>query len=64
MARLAVNASPFDCRWIQPGSEMRVIDWTYAICLRMPDLPRPVSELECERCAWWEEPNDKQKREK
>lgn len=54
MARLAVIASPFQCRWIQAGTNMRLEQWTYAICQRSSDHPRIVSEDECSRCGCWE----------
>jgi hypothetical protein len=54
MAQVAANASPFSCRWIQRGSETRVSNWSYALCLRIHDEPRLVSETECARCARWE----------
>lgn len=56
MAQLAVIASPFQCRWIPPGTEMRLEQWTYAICLRSRDHPRVVSEGECGQCGCWESP--------
>jgi hypothetical protein len=58
MAQLAINASPFQCRWISAGTEMRLEQWRYAICLRRRDHPRVVSEDECGRCACWESPTD------
>lgn len=58
MARLAINASPFQCRWIATGTEIRLEQWTYAICLRCSGGPRVVSEDECARCACWEPPTD------
>jgi hypothetical protein len=54
MARVAVNASPFNCRWIARGSEARISNWSYALCLRVRDEPRLVSEAECARCLLWE----------
>ena len=56
MAQLAINASPFRCRWISTGSEMRLDRWAYAVCRRCADHPRVVSEEECGRCACWESP--------
>jgi hypothetical protein len=56
MARIAVNASPFNCRWIERGSEGRISNWSYALCLRIRDQPRVVSEPECARCLLWEAP--------
>ena len=58
MAQLAINPSPFQCRWIATGSEMRLEQWTYAVCRRCRDRPRVVSEDECGRCACWEPPTD------
>jgi hypothetical protein len=58
MACLAVNASPFNCRWIERGSEMRVSNWTYALCARPLSQSRPVSEEECARCPWWDSRDD------
>jgi hypothetical protein len=56
MAQVAVNASPFNCRWIERGSETRISNWSYALCLRVRDQPRVVSEAECARCLSWETP--------
>ena len=56
MARIAVSASPFNCRWIERGSETRISNWSYALCLRIRDQPRLVSESECARCLLWEAP--------
>jgi hypothetical protein len=53
MAHAAIT-SPLRCRWISPGTEMRLEEWTYAICLRCRDHPRVVSEDECGHCACWE----------
>ena len=58
MAQLAISASPLQCRWISPGTETRMEQWTYAICLRCRDYPRVVSEDECGRCACWESPTE------
>ena len=58
MARLAINASPFQCRWVLTGSELQLEQWTYAICLRERNHVRVVSEDECSRCACWEQPTD------
>jgi hypothetical protein len=58
MACLAVNASPFNCRWIERGSETRVFNWNYALCARPFSQSRPVSEEECARCPWWDGRDD------
>ena len=58
MAQLAINASPFRCRWIATGTEMRIEQWTYAICERCRNQQRLVSEDECSCCACWEPGTD------
>jgi hypothetical protein len=62
MAQLAINASPFQCRWIPPGTELHLERWKYAICTRCHDHPRVVSEDECGRCACWEAASDRVRR--
>jgi DNA-binding NarL/FixJ family response regulator len=59
MAEIAINASPFRCRWIPRGTEQHLERWTYAICLRCHDHPRVVSEDECGHCACWEPSTDR-----
>jgi len=58
MATIATIASPFRCRWIQRGSEMRVSNWSFAVCERVHDHPRVVSEPECAQCPLWAGPDD------
>jgi hypothetical protein len=53
---IAINASPFNCRWIVPGSEHHLDDWNYAICVRVRNTERLVNESDCSRCPMWEEP--------
>jgi hypothetical protein len=55
---IAVNASPFNCRWILRGSEHHSGDWNYAICLRVRNTERLVNEVDCSRCHRWEGPDD------
>jgi hypothetical protein len=58
MASVAVVPSPLRCQWIQSGTELHVIngisDGTYALCVRVPEHPRVVSEDECADCPRWE----------
>jgi hypothetical protein len=54
MPPVAAIASPFSCRWIQSGSEARVSNWSRALCIRIRERPRIVTEDECARCALWE----------
>jgi hypothetical protein len=57
-ADMAIESrSPFNCQWIQQGSETRVSNWTYAVRLLFCDQPRLASESECARCAQWESPD-------
>jgi hypothetical protein len=56
MSSTVVNTHPFACRWIERGSEVRVSNWTYALCQRMPNNPRFVTEWECAICKRWEPP--------
>jgi hypothetical protein len=58
MANVAINESPFQCRWIAAASQMTVQQWTYAVCEHVADRPRVVSEDECRQCALWEPPLD------
>lgn len=56
MKRVAAQASPFNCVWISKGSIGNVSGFTYAVCIRVPDFPRTVSEADCMRCPLWQEP--------
>ncbi len=57
MAHTALNPSPFGCRFIERGSEIRISNWSYALCRRL-GVPRLVSEEECARGARGEAPQD------
>ena len=58
MNRVAAQASPFNCAWIPRGSIGNIGGYTYAVCARVPDFPRTVSEADCLRCPLWQEPPD------
>lgn len=58
MSHVDAIGSPFSCRWIQRGTERRISNLLYALCVRVPAKPHIVSELECARCARWEGPDD------
>ncbi len=58
MNQIRINTSPFGCRWIEPGSEGRVGDFAYAVCFRVRNHDRTVSEPECARCPLWQESPD------
>ena len=57
MSLMVVNARPFQCRWIERGSEVRVSNWSYALCQRLRANPRYVTEWECAVCPRWEAPS-------
>jgi hypothetical protein len=50
-------SSPFNCLWIDKGSDTTLDSTSYAICRRSQD-PRVVSEGECATCPLWREPED------
>lgn len=54
--QVAVQSSPFNCIWIVRGSKATLEGFTYALCNRLPDFPRTVSEEECLRCPLWQDP--------
>ena len=54
----SVATSPFNCDWIEKGSEGCVGAFLYAICRRSPTCARVVSETDCGRCQLWKEPMD------
>lgn len=55
MTSRTIATLPFNCCWIAGGSEGRIEAVAYAICRRVPDQPRVVSEFECEWCPLWQE---------
>jgi hypothetical protein len=57
IARLNGSPGPLSCRWIlfRKRSEfLRVSNWTRALCVRIPEGPRVVSEEDCRGCTFWE----------
>ena len=54
----SIATSPFNCDWIEKGSEGHVDAFFYAICRRSPTRARVVSETDCARCPHWKEPMD------
>jgi len=49
------------CRWIlfrKRSDFLRASNWTRALCIRMPRVPRIVTEKDCHGCKFWE-PADK-----
>ena len=55
-ARIAT--SPFNCDWIEKGSQDCAGAFPYAICHRFGTGARVVSETECGRCQLWKESMD------
>ena len=54
--RVVAEASPFNCEWIAPETVGNLDGFTYAMCTRLPEIPRMVSEEECLYCPLWKEP--------
>jgi hypothetical protein len=54
--RVAIQSSPFNCIWIPRGSIGTLDGFTYAVCHRLPDFPRTVSEEDCLHCPLWQDP--------
>jgi hypothetical protein len=54
--RVAIQSSPFNCIWIPRGSIGTLGGFTYAVCHRLPDFPRTVSEEDCVHCPLWQDP--------
>jgi hypothetical protein len=54
MCHTLVTTSPFNCRWIQKGSEGGIDGFKYAVCLRLHDAERVVNEAQCMYCPLWE----------
>ena len=59
-----VNGShhtPLGCRWVmfaKRGDALRVSNWTRALCVRVPEIPRIVTEADCTGCKYWEPKDD------
>jgi hypothetical protein len=53
--RVAAQASPFNCAWIPKESIGRLDGFSYAVCSRIPDFARTVSEEDCVHCPLWQE---------
>ena len=52
---------PLTCRWIlfrKWSDFLRPTDRTRALCIRLPEVPKVVTEEECRHCRVWE-PADK-----
>ena len=53
--------SPLSCRWIlfrKRSDFLRASNQTRALCVRVREAPRVVSEKDCQGCKFWE-PADK-----
>jgi len=59
--RINDNHAPLTCRWIlfrKRSDFIRANNWTRALCVRIPELPRIVTDTDCQGCKSWE-PTDK-----
>ena len=51
------HVTPLGCRWIlfrKWSDFVHPTGQTRALCVRIPNLPRVVTEEECRRCQFWE----------
>lgn len=51
------SRQPFACQWILFGKRsdfLRPTDWTRALCIRVPEVPRIVTRKDCQGCKFWE----------
>ena len=61
ISRVNGSHAPLSCRWIlfrKRSDFLRASNWTRALCVRIPEGPRIVSEKDCLGCTFWE-PADK-----
>ena len=61
ISRVNGSRAPLGCRWIlfrKRSDFRRPSNWTRALCIRIPEVPRIVTEQDCHRCKFWE-PADK-----
>jgi hypothetical protein len=52
--RVLAATSPFNCRWIVPGSRSSLEGLELAVCRRLHGAERVVNEVECAGCPAWE----------
>ena len=49
--------APLDCQWIlfrKRSDCLRPSSGTRALCIRIPEIPRIVTEKDCQGCRFWE----------
>ena len=59
ISRVNGNGShaPLSCRWIlfrKRSDLLGATNWTRALCVRIPEAPRVVTEKDCLGCKFWE----------
>ena len=57
IARVNGSPAPLSCRWIlfrKRSHFLRARNGTRALCTRVPEVPRIVSEQDCGGCTFWE----------
>ena len=61
ISRVNGSRAPLGCRWIlfrKRSDFLRPSNWTRALCIRIPEVARIVTEQDCHGCGLWE-PADK-----
>jgi hypothetical protein len=57
------SRTPLSCRWIlfrKRSDFLRPSNWTRALCVRIPEVPRIVTEEDCRDCKFWESPEKRE----
>jgi len=55
------KTAPLSCRWIlfrKRSDFLHVSNWTRALCVRLPEAPRVVTEADCTGCPFWASVDD------
>jgi hypothetical protein len=57
ISRVNGSRAPSGCRWIlfrRRSDFLRPSNWTRGLCIRIPEVPRIVTEQDCHSCGFWE----------
>jgi hypothetical protein len=54
--RINRSQAPLNCRWVlfrKRSDFLRAGSWTRALCVRLPESPRIVTDDTCRDCRFW-----------
>ena len=57
------NPASLGCQWIlfrKRSEYLRPSNWTRALCIRIPEVPRIVTEKDCLGCNSWEPADERE----